>query len=133
MRISNLFNVTMVAASAFALTACASGGSGGMDNGQRMAERGGDITARGKTWTDGQRDQREGQKLLSRSAKRAADGEKDLKNAQEKMVKAQRQIEDSRTERMNGEQLVSSGTQKMQQAEAEYSSIRNGPSAVPQP
>lgn len=127
MKFYSIFVTTTVMVSALALSACA---SGGMDNGDLISQRGGDISARGKSWADGQRDQREGQKLVSRSDKQVSDGEKALRKAQDDMAKAQRRIEDASNDRVNGERLVTSGNLKMQQAESDYSTIRQGPSAV---
>jgi hypothetical protein len=96
-----------------------------------MSERGVNISARGQSWTDGRRDQLEGQKLVEESADRTGDGERDLKKALAAVTRAERHIEDAKAGRANGEQLISNGTLKMQKAEADYAAIRNGPPAIP--
>jgi hypothetical protein len=101
-----------------------------MDAGQRISERGGEISNRGQSWTDGHRDQLKGQKLVAKSGDQVLDGERDLEKARAAVTKAERRIEVAQANRISGEQLVSDGTSRMQKAEADYAAIKSGPSAI---
>jgi hypothetical protein len=115
---------------AVAVTGCSTTGSNKLDAGHRISERGAEISNRGQSWSDGQHDQRKGQKLVELSVDQVSDGENDLKKARAAVIKAEQRIEVAHANRTNGEKLVSSGTLKMQTAEADYAAIRDGPSAV---
>ena len=122
--------VAFTCAAALTLAACSASGPKSMDAGQRISERGGDISARGQSWRDGQRDQRKGQDLVKKSVDRISDGEKDLKKAHSAVTKAEQRIAAAQSGRAEGEQLISSGAQQMQRAEADYAIIKRGPSAL---
>lgn len=67
---------------------------------------------------------------MNKSVGQVSDGENDLKRAQAAVLKAERRIEVARADKISGEELINSGTAKMRQAEADYSALRNGPSAM---
>ena len=54
----------LAAASPLLLGACASAGGSPSDTGQRLSQRGGEISGYGESWTDGQKDFRQGQRLV---------------------------------------------------------------------
>ena len=95
-----------------------------------MSARGSAISGRGSAWNDGQRDVLNGQKALQNSADRAADGENELRQAQDGAAKAERKIQMAKSDQLAAEQKIASGQAQMQRAEADYSAIRNQPSAV---
>jgi uncharacterized protein HemX len=99
--------------------------------GERISDRGDSISARGKDWKAGERNMRKGERLIRKSEERLSDGEKKLKRAREAVTEAERQIQDAQAGQISGLEMVQSGKAKMQTAEAEYSAIRNGPSALP--
>jgi hypothetical protein len=123
-RIAKPLVLTLVAAISFPLAASA------QDTGDRISARGAAISGRGKAWSDGQRDVQKGQRLIAKSMSRANDADKKLKRARESAAKAERQSQDAQSDRAQGERMISDGTAKMQQAETDYTGIRNGPSAV---
>lgn len=125
------FLVALTASTSLLLIGCASNGSRGVDAGERISARGGAISARGEAWNDGQRDVAKGRKLVARSADRTTSGDKRLRRAQEDVTKAEREMQDAQSDRTSGEQLIANGTTQMQQAEAAYTDLRNGPSAIP--
>ena len=101
-----------------------------MNAGQRISQRGGEISTYGDAWTAGRHDLEQGQGLVDKSSKKAADGEKDLVRAREQVAKAEAQILAAQTDRANGEQLMTDGTAQMRRAEANYSAVRTGPPAI---
>ncbi len=103
------------------LAACAGSASSSMNPGERLSERGGEITRYGDEWAAGNKAVREGEKLAGKSANRIADARKTLAEAEEDRVRAQRMITD--------------GTSMMQRSEADYAAARAGPPviAAPQP
>lgn len=112
------------------LAACSTQGSGGSNVGKAISARGQAVSDRGAAWSDGQRDVQRGQKLVQHSDKQQRDGEKQLKRAQDNLAKAERQIQVAQADRTQGEQLVSNGAAQMQPAEAQYTAIHNGPTAI---
>ena len=124
------FLLAAVAALSLTSAACTSSDSGAMSTGERISQRGGDIGEYGKAWSDGQREVEQGAKLADKSARNLADAEKDLARAREQMAKAEQQIADAHAARENAERRIDDGNGQMRRAEAAYSSIRTGPSAV---
>lgn len=122
--------ILLAAVAGLSLTSAACTSSGAMNTGERISQRGGDIGAYGKDWSDGQREAEQGAKLADKSTRNLADAEKDLARAREQMAKAERQIADAITARQNAERQIEDGNGQMRRAEAAYSSIRTGPSAV---
>jgi len=127
--VSLSFRATLMVSALLVLGACA-GGSQPLDTGQRMANRGTDISARGSAWADGQKSVQKGQEMVRKSGEKITDGEKKLQRAQDDIAKAEAQIRSARADRMTGEEMISSGTRQMQQAEADYNQIRREPSAI---
>lgn len=115
---------------ALLLSGCSNSMQTAHDDGERMSERGSEISARGEAWTDGQRQLAQGRKLVAHSTDELADYEKKLMHANKDVLNSQQKIEVAKAERVNGEQLIADGTLKMQQAEAAYTQIKNGPSAI---
>jgi septal ring factor EnvC (AmiA/AmiB activator) len=113
---------TIISATAlFTLTLGACAGSGSMNAGERISERGGEITQYGDAWSSGNKEVRNGQRMIDKSNKQIADARKKLANAEADQAKAQ--------------QMIIDGTSKMQRSEAEYAATRAGPAAttIPQP
>lgn len=104
--------------------------SAAQDNGDRISARGAAISGRGAAWSDGQRQVQKGQRLIVKSNKRTVDAEKTLERTRNEAAKAERQLQEALSDKIKGEQMISLGTARMQQAEAAYADIRNGPSAV---
>lgn len=104
--------------------------SAAQDNGDRISARGAAISGRGEAWSDGQREAQKGQRLIAKSNKRTVDADKKLERTRNDAAKAERQLQEAQSDKVKGEQMISSGTARMQQAEAAYADIRNGPSAV---
>lgn len=113
------------------LSACASSEGRPMNTGERISQRGGDIGQYGQAWSDGQSDVTRGQRSVEASGRQLADGEKNLARAREQVARAEEQIRTARATRVTGEQLIQDGTGQMRSAEAAYSAIRAGPSALP--
>ncbi len=122
----------VAATSALCLSACA-GNSSPMSTGERITQRGGQISEYGDEWSAGRHNLEQGQSMIDKGSKSAAKGEIELAEARQDMVKAEARIRAALEERANGEQLVSDGTARMQRAEASYSAVRSGPSANPNP
>lgn len=109
--------LTALAASAvltMTLGACA--GSGSMNAGERISERGGEITQYGDAWTSGNKDVRDGERLIAKSTKQIEDARKKLAKAEADQAKAR--------------QMIADGTIKMQRSEADYAAARAGPAAT---
>lgn len=92
-----------------------------MNTGQRLTERGGQITQYGDEWSAGKKSVRDGEKLDAKSAKSIADARKKLAKAEADQIK--------------GRQMIAEGTSKMRRSEADYAAARAGPPAIniPQP
>lgn len=101
------------------LGACA--GSGSTTAGERITQRGGQITQYGDAWSAGNKEVREGQRIIDKSSDQIAD-------ARKKLAKAE-------TDQARARQMIIDGTSKMQRSEAEYAATRAGPPAtnIPQP
>lgn len=110
--------------------ACSTAGPGSMDTGERISARGGAIGDYGKDWSAGQKDVTQGQKSIAKSAGNLADGERDLARAREQVAKAERQIAAAVAAKADAERQVVDGNDRMQRAEAAYTALRTGPSAV---
>jgi hypothetical protein len=80
-----------------------------MDTGQRISQRGGEISGYGDAWSAAQ---------------------KQLVSGRAKVANAEERIREAQTEKAEGEQMISDGTAKMQRAESGYKAISGGPSAV---
>ena len=107
--------------SAFALltlgvAACAGSASSSMNAGERISERGGEITQYGDAWTSGNKSVRDGEKLAAKSAKQIDDARKKLAKAEADQAKAR--------------QMIAEGTTEMQRSEADYAAARAGPAAI---
>jgi len=105
----------------FGLAACAGSASSSMNAGERIAERGGEITQYGDAWNAGNKSVRDGEKLNAKSTDQIADARKKLARAEADQARATRMIAD--------------GKISMAQSEADYAAARTGPAAiaVPQP
>ena len=105
------------AALTLSLAACA--GSPSLNTGQRISERGGEITQYGADWKAGNKSVRDGEKLMAKSTDRITDARKKLSKAENDQAKARKMIAD--------------GQIQMQQSKADYDRIRTGPPAVTPP
>jgi hypothetical protein len=125
-------NKPFLAAIAFSLMlgACAASDTPAMDAGERISQRGREVGAYGEAWSHGQRDVTRGQRSIEKSTEALADGEKDLAQARAQVARAELQIRDARIARSDGEKLIQDGNGQMARAEADYTSLRSGPSAV---
>jgi len=124
--------LALAATSALSLGACASTNSP-MSTGERISQRGGQISGYGDEWSSGKRNLEQGQKMIEKASKDIAKAEIDLAKARENMLNAEARIRAAQNDRANGEQLVADGAAQMQRAEANYSAVRSGPSANPDP
>lgn len=108
------------AALTIGLGACAGSGNS-MNAGERISERGGQITQYGDDWTAGNKAVRDGEKLLAKSSDQIADARKKLAKAED--------------DRARAAQMVADGKLSMARSEADYAAARTGPAAirVPQP
>ncbi len=114
-----LSQITAFAVLTIGLAACAGTASSSMNAGQRLSERGGEITRYGSDWTAGNKAVHDGEKLAAKSTDRIADARKKLSEAEADQVQAQRMIAD--------------GNVRMQRSEADYAAARAGPAAIPLP
>jgi len=121
-----------IAASLPLLAGACSTSNTGMDTGERISQRGGEIGGYGEAWSDGQKDVKQGQQLVEKSSSTLADAEEDLASARERVARAERQIGEATADRAKGQQQSQDGTGQMQRAEADYTAIRSGPPALPQ-
>jgi hypothetical protein len=118
--------LALSAASPLLLSACASSDGAPMDTGERLSQRGGAISDYGASWTNGEKDFRQGQRLVERSGKDSSDAEKRLARAREQVASAEAQIRSAQVERSSGERMMADGTAQMQRAEADYTAVRTG-------
>ena len=98
------------------LAACAGPDTSQMNAGERITERGGEITQYGDDWTSGNKEVRDGEKLIARSTSQITNARKKLAKAEADQVKAR--------------QMIADGTIKMQRSEADYAAVRAGPVAT---
>ncbi|MDP2131483.1 MAG: hypothetical protein U0975_15855 [Erythrobacter sp.] len=98
------------------LAACAGSASSSMNAGERISERGGEITRYGDAWSSGDKSVRDGEKLNAKSSDRIADARKKLAKAEADQSKAQ--------------QMIADGKIAMRQSEADYAAARAGPAAT---
>jgi septal ring factor EnvC (AmiA/AmiB activator) len=108
--------LSMTAALALSLGACVGSGSSTRDTGERMTQRGGEIAQYGDQWTAGNKDVRNGEKLIAKSSRQIDDARKKLSKAEADQAKAR--------------QMIAEGTIKMQSSEADYAAARTGPAAI---
>ncbi|MFA7584862.1 MAG: hypothetical protein WCY11_01505 [Novosphingobium sp.] len=95
--------------------------------------RGDMISQRGEAWANGQEVVSQGQRLIEKGNDRVADGQKKMASAKQLVAKAGEQIDMGQADAARGEQLVDKGKAQMQRAEASYTALRDGPSAVDTP
>jgi hypothetical protein len=113
---------TEIAAFAFAtigLAACAGSASSSMNAGQRISERGNEITQYGDDWKAGNKSVRDGEKLDAKSSAQITEARKKLAKAEADQAMARKMITD--------------GTIRMQRSEADYTTLRAGPPAISTP
>lgn len=97
------------------LGACAGSGNS-MNAGERISQRGGEITQYGDAWTAGNKEVRDGQRMINKSSDQIADARKKLAKAEADQARAR--------------QMIADGTIKMQRSEADYAAARAGPAAT---
>ncbi len=112
------------------LGACSSAKNSHMDAGDRISQRGNEISGYGKSWTTGQQASAKGSRMIEKSSKDTAEAGKRLAHARDLAAEAQAQIQAAETDKAKGEQLIADGTAQMQRAEANYSAARAGQSAL---
>lgn len=103
------------------VAACAGSASSSMNAGERISERGGEISQYGDAWASGNKDVREGEKLIAQST--------------DQIANARRKLADAEVDRAKAQKMIADGTARMKQSEADYAAARAGPAAiaVPQP
>lgn len=124
---NRFLHFTLSATIALGLTGCATSHSTTMDTGERISQRGGEISNYGEAWSAGQDDVKRGQRLVEKSNHDADKARKQLADAQADVAKAELRIRATQETRLNGEQMVSDGTARMQHAEADYARVRARP------
>lgn len=118
---------------ALGLSACAGSGSPSMNSGERITQRGGQITQYGDTWTSGDKAVRDGERLSQKSASTIASAQKKLDKATADQRKAQSNIAKAEADRTRALQMIAEGRIKMERAEADYAAVRAGPAAIATP
>lgn len=118
---NKFIQISAFAALTIGLSACVGSGGASMNTGQRLTERGGQITHYGDEWSAGNKFVRDGKKLNAKSADRIADARKKLAKAEADQVKAR--------------QMIAEGVNRMRRSEADYAAEHAGPAAIgiPQP
>lgn len=119
----------LMAPTALALNACAGSSASSMDTGQRIAQRGGQISDYGNAWSDGQDEVTLGERMVKKSNDRLEDAQKKVLAAREALASAEVRVREAETDRLKGEHLISDGTSKMTRAEQDYEAIISGPPA----
>lgn len=127
-----LFSATS-AMLALSLSACSGYGSPSPSAGERITQRGGQITQYGDTWTSANKAVRDGERLDEKSSKTIADARKKLDEATADQRKAQANITKAEADRTRAAQMIADGKLRMDRAEAEYAAVRAGPAAIPSP
>lgn len=120
----------IAATSALWLSACAGSTNSPMDTGDRISQRGGQISDYGDAWSAGQQDVKRGAQMVEKSGKSSAHAQKQLVDARAKVTKAEARIRAAEQVKADGERLISDGTTQMKTAEADYTGIRSGPPAI---
>lgn len=115
------------------LGACASSDNSPMTAGERISQRGGEITQYGEAWTAGSKNVRDGQRLIEKSADQLADARKKLVKAEAAQTSAQARITQAEQDNARAVQMVVDGKSVMQQSEADYAAARAGPAATTVP
>jgi len=118
---------------ALGLSACSGYGSPSPSAGERLSQRGGEITQFGDTWSSANKAVRDGERLDAKSAKTIADAREKLDDAAEDQRKAQANITKAEADRTRAAQMIADGKVRMERAEAEYAAVRAGPAAIPTP
>ena len=130
---ANVVFLVAGAATFASLGACSTSSSPKLDAGERMQARGAQISHQGDDWASGQKDVKEGKRLVERSQDRTKDAEKKRARATNTLADAEQKITEAEADRIRGERLVSEGAVKMDRAAAGYSTIRSGPPAIDVP
>ncbi|MCM0000101.1 MAG: hypothetical protein NBV68_12015 [Erythrobacter sp.] len=115
------------------LGACAGSDSPSMSAGERITQRGGEITQFGDTWSSANKAVRDGERLDRKSADTIADARKKLDEATADQRKADANITKAEADRTRAAQMIADGKMRMERAEAEYAAVRAGPAAIPSP
>ena len=115
------------------LSACGGYGNPSPNAGERLTQRGGQITQYGDTWTSANKAVRDGERLDRKSAETIADARKKLDDAAADQRKAQANITKAEADRTRAAQMIADGKGRMERAEAEYAAVRAGPAAIPTP
>lgn len=110
--------------------ACTTADEAPMDTGERISQRGEEISGYGKSWSKGQEAVRAGELMIEKSRQSQFDGERKLAKARNRVAKAETQIHKARAAQIEGARLITSGQSQMQQGEADYRDIRTQPSAI---
>jgi len=118
---------------AIGLSACAGYGSPSQSAGERIAQRGGQITQYGDTWTSANEAVRDSERLDRKSAETIADARKKLDEATADQRKAEANIAKAEADRTRAAQMIADGRVRMDRAEADYAAVRAGPAAIPTP
>ncbi|WP_158511839.1 hypothetical protein [Novosphingobium sp. PP1Y] len=120
---------TMTAGIILCLSGCAATQTSEMNTGERISQRGGQISHYGESWSAGQKDAKLGQRMVDKSNRSSDSARKQLADARADVLKAEARIQAASDAKIEGEQLILDGTMKMNQAEADYARVRAGPSA----
>jgi chromosome segregation ATPase len=118
---------------ALGLSACSGYGSPSASAGERISERGGQITQYGDTWTSASKAVRDGERLDRESADTIADAREKLDEATADQRKAEANIAKAEADRTRAAQMIADGKVRMERAEADYAAVRAGPAAIPAP
>ena len=118
-----------LAFSLLSLGACATDGRS-RDTGERLSDRGKEIGAYGTAWSEGQKDVKNGEKIVEKSNRSLANGERDLERARKELAQAEQQISDASATRAAALKRIEDGRAQMGRAEADYATTKSGPSAV---
>lgn len=112
------------------LAACAGSASSSMNAGERISARGGEIAQFGDAWMSGNKDVRNGEKMIAKSNDQIVDARKQLAKAEAAQSKALARITQAEQDNAKARQMISDGTNQMQRSEAEYAATRKGPAAI---
>lgn len=120
---------------AFCLSACTASSDQPKNVGQRISDRGGEIAQYGASWSAGQREVDQGERLARESVDDLSRAQKNLIDARNEVSSAEENVRTAEATQRNAERMINSGQAKMQQAEDDYGAARAGPPAsqVPVP
>lgn len=124
----NRYILPMIAATV-ALGGCAT--SSPRSAGEMISSRGVAITEFGDSWSAGASEVTKGSRLIEASSKELARAQNDLAKARSALSSAEQRIRAAELDKMAAEQMVADGNLRIQRAEADYASVRAGPSANP--